>query len=259
MPRIILFNADDWGLSQQIHDDITDLHQAKAIDAAGIMMGQPFTDLAIDYARSNPSLITGIHLFASDSLCQPLSVESWPQIWPSDFWINTTVWLPSVETLIYRELDVQLAAWKKTGLPLRFVNSHFHIHANRGVFDKIAHKVREHFPDFTGWLRLGDSKPIRSGIPTLLDPVSNLIESNMFVRDWRGRNNDTLFGLDTTFHNTAADLLQVCEGLDDGFHEFFLHPGRGKSLSERGSDTKALFELTSDFPQSARNLSDLRF
>ena len=255
MSRIILFNADDWGLSRQIHESITGLHRAGALDAAGIMMGQPFTAQAASYAASHPGFLTGIHLFASDRDCKPLSARNWPFLWPEDFWVNTAVHLPAVEGLILAEVDAQLAAWKDTGLPLRFVNSHFHFHANHRLFHRIAEAILRHFPRFDGWIRLGDSRPMTGGLRGVLDPLMDLIESGAFTRDWRGRNNDSLLGIDRTFANSAADVAGACGKLGDGFHEFFFHPGRSWKLTESGSDHAALLELARLLPASVRNVA----
>lgn len=255
MSRIILFNADDWGLSQQIHDSITELHQADALDAAGIMMGQPFTAQAVSYAASNSKLITGIHLFASDRDCKPLSVRNWPFLWPEDFWVNTAVALPAVENLILAEVDAQLLAWRDTELPLRFVNSHFHFHAHHRLFHKIVGLILNHFPDFDGLIRLGDSRTIMGGMRGVLDPLADLIESGIFTRDWRGKNNDSLFGFDQTFANFAPSVAAACAGLGDGFHEFFFHPGRSWKLTENGTDHIALLELATLLPPAARNVN----
>jgi predicted glycoside hydrolase/deacetylase ChbG (UPF0249 family) len=66
MPKIILFNADEWGLSAKIHDAIASLADRNAIDAAGIMVGQKFTQEAVEYAMANTNLKVGLHLFAND-------------------------------------------------------------------------------------------------------------------------------------------------------------------------------------------------
>lgn len=257
MNRTIIFNADDWGLSQQIHQAIVSLHGERAIDAAGIMMGQDFTDQAVDYARNHPDLRVGIHLFATDRDCKPLGRDRWPFAWPEDLFINAAMGLPYVQAIALEQIRLQLAAYRDTRLPLHFVNSHYHFHAHRDFVDQTITAIREYFPHFDGWMRFGDSKPFPGSAYATGDLLFDLIEKKTFQESWTGLHNKTLWGMSSTFKNDAAQVAHAARQLGHGLHEFFFHPGRGKSLSEGSADYTALLELTKLFPQSERNLSAL--
>jgi hypothetical protein len=261
MPKIILFNADDWGLSAKIHQAITSLADQNAIDAAGIMVGQKFTREAVDYAKANEHLKVGLHLFANDPDCQPLTRDAWPPHWPGYFDFLGRLILPMDTDLILAEVRAQLLAYRETGLRLDFINGHFHFHAHPRVRKAIQHEIRQTFPRFTGWLRLGDIRlfplgkiPRLQGIPdTLARTILGTLQRGS--GDWTGLKNDTLWGLDSTFKNNAADITRVTQSLGDGFHEFFFHPGRGRHLTDDSTDHAALLELATRLPASARNVS----
>ena len=254
MSRIILFNADDWGLSQGIHDSIVSLHRKRAIDAAGIMMGQKFTNMAVAYAKANPELRVGLHLFATDRDCKPLGRDRWPFGWPEDLFINTAMVLPHVQSIALGQVRAQLKAYHDTGLPLHFVNGHFHFHAHKDFSDQAIAAIHESFPDFKGWVRFGDSKPYPGSLFARGDLLFDLIEKHTFKLRWAGRCNDTLWGMSSTFENEAKQVATTAKLLGDGFHEFFFHPGRAQNLNSNGRDHAALMELVTHFPKSYRNL-----
>ncbi|TLD69316.1 ChbG/HpnK family deacetylase [Phragmitibacter flavus] len=263
MSRIIVFNADDWGLSEPIHEAITQLHEKNAIDAAGIMMGQRYTQQAVNYARANPSLRVGLHLFASDRDCAPCSRPAWPRLWPEDILINTTLFLPHIQEIALAEVNAQLQAYKETGLPLHFINSHYHFHANHQFLELFAEQLEHQFPDFKGWLRLGETRlfPFAAPDPVIAtrDWLVDLMESRIFKQNWSGWHNDTLWGLDSTFENDASTIAAAIAKLGSGFHEFFFHPGRGRKLTDSSTDQTALLELVDLVPQIQRRVSALVF
>lgn len=265
MSRSILFNADDWGLSKGIHTAITTLADQKAIDAAGIMVGQRYTQDAVEYARANQDLLVGIHLFANDPDCRPLTRDRWPFLWPDSADLLGRLLLPFDTDLVLAEVRAQLQAYRKTGLRLNFINSHFHFHAHPKVDDGIREEIHKVFPDFSGWLRLGKIRlfpvggvPVLQGIP---DKLSDWILGSLQEGGgkWTGPRNDTLWGLDSTFKNNSTDILNAAQTLGDGFHEFFFHPGRGRSLQEDSTDQAALLELADKLPRSHRNVDSLSF
>jgi hypothetical protein len=255
--KIILFNADDWGLSQRIHDSITSLADQNAIDAAGIMMGQRFTAKAVEYAKSNPDLRAGIHLFANDPDCHPLTRQSWPRIWPPGLMLPISLGFPAFHDLILAEADAQLAAWKDTDLPLSFVNSHMGYHSSKQHLHDFVSLIKKHFPDFNGWIRLGDVKFFEGSVMQRGDLALDLIEKGIFARSWEGRSNETIWGTDSVFKNNASQIVKAVKSLGPGFHEFYFHPGRNKSLADNGTDQQALLDLAIQLPQAARNVSQL--
>lgn len=261
MSKIIIFIADDWGLSRQIHDSISLLHQEKAIDAAAIMMGQAHTGEAVAYAKDHPDLRVGLHLFATDRDCRPCTMKQWPPFWPEDIFINTALSLPKVRGIVLAEVRAQLLAYRETGLPLHFLNSHFHFHAHHQLLDAVSNVLWEVFPDFKGWLRLGASRLFPANLPgpvlSARDWMADLIGSGIFAKTWAGRHNDTLWGLDATFQNDASQIAAAVASLEDGFHEFFFHPGRGKKLTDVSTDQAALLQLTTLVPQSRRHITGL--
>lgn len=263
--RTIKLIADDWGLSPQIESAICDAHAAGGLDGACVMMGQAFTERAIDYARRHPGLDLGLHLFANDrNGVRPLTAPGgeWPDRWPQDgqgLW-SALLRSPAFRTKVFSELRAQMEAFRtQFERPPAFLNSHLHFHALPGVFPSIARMLQEIFPDFRGWIRLGRIEMFNMNRLGLLGralgfPASGIITNvHAGARSWKGKRNRTLWGLDRPFSMDAEEVTGVARRLSPGLHEFFFHPGRTKeSIHGGGKDAQALIDLGSRLPKSDR-------
>jgi len=251
-----IFVADDWGLSASIHDAVIACHQAGALDAASIMMGQPFTQAAVSYARQNPDLPVGIHLFANDSEVVPLSRCSWPWWWPMGLAINLVLHLPPIHRSAVQEVRQQLILYRETGLRLDTINSHFQFHAHPAVAGEIACIVRDLFPEFRGWMRLGTLRLF--GATRVAELLLNAVNRPMQAGavHWAGGRNDSLWGLDRTFQMNAREIEMAVRSLPPGNHEFIFHPGRTWSLDSAAPTTEVdtLLALARSLPQQARGI-----
>ncbi len=165
--RNFVFIADDWGLSAQIHEAVVELTQLRAIDGAGILVGQQYSEAAMEHAGACHDFLSGIHLYANDPDCQSLSRQSWPTGWPADGpGLAAASLAKGSRDLILAEVHEQLLQYKKSGLPLHFINSHFHFHALHWLMPEIIRLTTQLFPDFSGWVRLGKNKVFNGPLPT---------------------------------------------------------------------------------------------
>ena len=258
--RRIAFIADDWGLSQPIHDAVTKLGELEAIDGAGIMMGQAYTELAVAWAKQQTKVLPGLHLFANDPDCQPMTRSAWPPFWPVKLQLPFAVALPPVRSIVLAEVRAQMEAYRATGLPLGFINSHFQFHARPAVIQPICDWLKELFPDFKGWMRLGKACLFPKGKSAALikasEPVTDWIGGLLTggQQAWTGQRNDTLWGVDRPFSNDAGEIADTVKTLGPGFHEFFFHPGRHYRLDQPdlGKDLEALTRLAALVPKASR-------
>jgi predicted glycoside hydrolase/deacetylase ChbG (UPF0249 family) len=62
MTRLLIVNADDFGLSPGINRGIIDAHERGVVTSASLMVRWPAADAAATYARTHPSLSVGLHV-----------------------------------------------------------------------------------------------------------------------------------------------------------------------------------------------------
>ncbi len=245
--REILFIADDFGMSSKINAAILRAHLDGALHGTCLMMGQPDTDEAIELAHRHPTLQIGWHLHLNDS--QPLTVTEWP--WgnsPAKAGLAMT-FFPAARSLARAELAAQWQALKKTGIEIRYVNAHHHIHLVP-VIRKLLVNIIAADPDFAGWLRWGQpcffadsvAKRAYGLIDSLLQAPSR---KRMPIRS-----SSTLWGLDRTFAMNAQEIESVLPELGAGLHEFMFHP-RSSDPTNPDADMRCLLALRDRFTAHA--------
>jgi predicted glycoside hydrolase/deacetylase ChbG (UPF0249 family) len=236
--REIIFVADDFGMNHEINHAILNAHLHGALHAACLMVGQPGTAEAIEMSRAHPTLQIGWHLHLNDS--QPLTVSDWP--WrssPARAGLAMT-FLPGARRLASAEIVAQWQALRATGLPVRFVNGHHHIHwvpfVRRKLFALLSND-----PNFAGWLRWGTPKFFAPAPAERWYSLADRLLLNPPRKMATIRLSNSLWGLDRTFHMNADEIKQQLPELDKGIHEFMFHP---RSTDEQvDPDTRCLKSL----------------
>ncbi len=233
--RQILFIADDFGMSPEINAAIVRAHRRGALHGACLMMGQPGTADAIARASDNPSLQIGWHLHLNDS--KPLTVDAWP--WgrsPAAAGLAIGL-MPRMRRLARREIDAQWEAFRQTGLPCRFINTHHNLHVHPVVRRQLVRLIPL---DFSGWVRWGTPRFFAKGS----GPRGYRVLDRIFLQPHRGRLpwrvSSTLWGIDRVFGMDAAEVQRVLPGLGAGLHEFVFHP---RTRNPHDADTKSLLDL----------------
>ena len=142
--------ADDFGMNAETNAAIMHCFFQGALTGASLMMGQPGTEEAIALAKENPNLAVGIHFHLTDST--PMTISSWA--WGrSPTKAGIAIGMSSrARALACAELEAQWMAYKESGLPCSFVNTHHHLHAHPYVFQEMADLLCD---ESCGWIRLG--------------------------------------------------------------------------------------------------------
>jgi len=125
----ILFNADDFGLTESVTDGIIKAHTNGIVGSATLMMNGHAIDYAVKKAKEHPTLKVGIHLVLTWG--KPLN-SNVPDLVDEDgtFKYNnmyTTVKPPNLKQL-EKEWQAQIEAFLATGLSLHHIDSHHHVH-----------------------------------------------------------------------------------------------------------------------------------
>ena len=147
----VLFNADDFGLSRGINEGIIKAFKGGMLKSASLMVtGDAFMD-AVELARKNPLLNTGIHLTLVGGK-SVLMREAIPTLvtnegfFRKDFYsFMQSYLLGSIELKdIEREIRAQFEKYLGMGLKIRHVNSHQHIHIIPSIF-RVVKRICDEF------------------------------------------------------------------------------------------------------------------
>ena len=142
--RRVIFNADDFGLSDSVNAGVIAAHSAGLVRSTSIMpTGDAFT-AAAEYSRAHPALDVGLHFTLCDG--RPVSDPGKvPSLIDRDGrfltghagfvrrWIRGGIARDEVAT----ELRAQIETVRAAGLRISHVDSHQHLHALPGILEVV--------------------------------------------------------------------------------------------------------------------------
>jgi hopanoid biosynthesis associated protein HpnK len=239
--RIVIFTADDFGLSEALNGAVALAHRRGLLRCASLMAGAPAAAPALVLARELPELCLGVHL----TLIQGRAVLPPPAI-PNlvDSQGNfpnspvMTGWRyyfrPSLVPQIRRELAAQIEVLLKAGVDVWHLNGHVSLHLHPRIFPVVVDLAREYKvpavrlaqEDWRTTLSLSPDRPL----PKV---AQGLIFTWLCRRARRQARtagliyNDHLFGLLNDGRMTEDFLLGLIPRLQPGLTEIYLHPALG--------------------------------
>ena len=221
MPRKIIFNADDFGLDADTVAATQSLLLANHIKSATILVGQPATAAALDFARKHQKDQSfGLHFNMAEWL--PPSGQPRPSLTGKHGQFNSPI-KQRLKALtgafnpedVAAELEFQLACLRDCGLRISHVDSHGHLHKFPAVLKAMSPVLA------------------RFGITRLRIPQTHYDNPRLYNRAldgycrraFRGRKGITDYFFNTRIHqpNWLGDFL---EKLPPGTTEIGIHPGK---------------------------------
>ena len=138
VPRVLIANADDLGMSEAINRGILHAFQAGIVRSASLMVNMPAVEHGVELARKNPDLEIGLHLNITAGHCcsDPARIPSLvtpdgtfrfdeARIDDSVSWLHKLVETdPQTIDEIVTEFRAQIERFKQTGVELRHLNTH---------------------------------------------------------------------------------------------------------------------------------------
>ena len=133
-PRILIVNADDFGLSIGVNDGIQKAFLDGIVTSASLMVRQPAASAAAEFARAHPTLSVGLHV----------DLGEW--VHRDGEWHARYVVVDLEDPVaIRREVERQLDAFLElVGRPPTHLDSHQHVHFSeplRRVIEEIASRL----------------------------------------------------------------------------------------------------------------------
>lgn len=236
--RLIIFTADDFGLSPALNAAVALGHRQGVLIAASLMPGAPAAGHALALARELPHLCLGVHL----TLLQGRAVLP-PRLIPDladqagHFPLNPVAagwryfFRPGLLPQIRAELSAQIEAVLRAGLTVWFLNGHLNLHLHPRLLPLVIGLAREYgIPA----LRLAREDWLITLTLAPDGPLPKLAQGLIFR--WLSRRaarllsaaglkyNDHLFGLTNDGRMTEGHLLALIPRLKPGVTEIYCHP-----------------------------------
>lgn len=242
MPKLLIVNADDFGLHDSVNQAVATGHQQGIITSTSVMTGGQAFVGAVQLAKANPALSIGIHLtlVAEKPVCPP---EHVPTLvgesgrLPAAYPVFIARYLAGRIKLadIRRELRAQMARAVQAGLPVSHIDSHQHLHVLPGILDVVLELMDEfaisalRIPAepvfFIGAGSCGLFRFVSRGGLTALARAARYR-----VRRQGKRCPDHFFGMLHGGRMDEATLLSVIRRLPPGVSEIMVHPGTDNRL-----------------------------
>lgn len=151
MERLVIINADDFGLCQGVNKAVAEAHTKGVLTSATIMANMPAAQEAVKIAKQLPTLGVGVHLnlFKGRPLSNDPDVEwllnaegKFNCSWPKLAILSTSI--HKLRKAIKAEFTAQIQWLIDHGLHPTHLDSHGHIHCFPAVFGIVC-RLAKHF------------------------------------------------------------------------------------------------------------------
>jgi chitin disaccharide deacetylase len=139
--RRLIVNADDFGLSPSVNAAVIRAHRDGILTTASLMVNEPGFAEAVDLARQNPTLGTGLHLtlLHGHSALPPAKipglVNARGEFSDSPVGVGMNYYFKSsLHEQLRAEIHAQIEKFHATGLKLDHLNGHLHLHLHPAIF-----------------------------------------------------------------------------------------------------------------------------
>lgn len=231
--RLVIINADDFGLHEAVNRAIVHAHRHGVVTSASIMAcGMAFEDAVVRW-RTCPDLGVGIHLtLVEERPVAPVeevtTLVNKEGFMPSSYMAFARRWLSRQICLadVVRELEAQVGRVFQAGIRPSHFDSHQHVHCLPGVWRTILDLARKyHVP----YVRL----PHFDSLWTDATMVQSAVRASVNLMAWLRRKVSTHAvrhadhgrGFAFSGHMTAPRLLSILKNVGPGLTEIMVHPG----------------------------------
>lgn len=233
--KILIVNADDFGLSEGVNRGIIAAHQNGILSSTSIMPNGPAFDDAVNIALANPSLDVGVHLTLIGEKCVSPASELRDMVdkagaLPQSYLVFTRQLLSKRFSVgdVQTEIRAQVERVLKAGIDPSHIDSHQHVHMLPSVFAIVLDIAREYgIPAMR--VPLDQVEPDGAGL------ISRLMHAVFLPRISRVRllqveaaglrSPDRFWGLGVSGKMDEASLLGILRSLGPGINEIMCHPG----------------------------------
>jgi chitin disaccharide deacetylase len=245
--RRLIVSGDDFGAAVEVNEGILRAHRDGVLGQTSLMVTGGAAAHAVELARAHPSLAVGLHLVLAQG--RPATPPGdIPALVRADGAFRDTpirnglryAWASlraAGRAQLRRELDAQLHAFARTGLPLSHVDGHVNIHLHPMVLPILLElaprygirAVRVSRESLGAALRYDRRHALRktfegAAFHALAAYAAPRLRAAGIVTA------DRVFGMHQTGHVDERYLLHVVDTLPPGVSEIYAHPATGRAV-----------------------------
>lgn len=237
-----IFNADDFGISKGVNAAIIKAHKEGILNSASLMINQKYADEAVEAAKQMPDLQVGLHLNltneypAADKHKIPLLVG--PDGKLKNGFVNllllSVIKPRELQQQVEIEIRAQIEKYLHTGLVLKHIDGHRHVHLIPVIFRVVRHlaaqynihRIRVMNENIFYTLKYNRQNIKQLGLPHLLD--GSLVKYGLlrFLTWCNNYHTDVYFYTMLWTCKISRDLFQNVK-IPHGYRavEVMIHPG----------------------------------
>jgi predicted glycoside hydrolase/deacetylase ChbG (UPF0249 family) len=234
MKRIIM-TADDFGMSEEINSGVKRGIEVGVINGVSVMVNMPYFGDAVAFLLKHPEVSVGLHFNLTEgrAISQQRDI---PHLVSHQGWfrdINQVVLGllrgKIISEEVERELKSQFDELVKTGIPIRHINSHQHIHVYPLIFKLLANFIcRQN----SSQLRIRAIKSNQALTPPIMPLVIKQwwimslyrVNSVLLSQYKRLFNSDYIFDLNWDRRLNKERFVGYLSGIRQGITEIICHP-----------------------------------
>ena len=221
--RRLLLTGDDFGRSVLINAAIEQWHRAGAITQAGLMVNEAGAEEAVEIARRNPKLRTGLHLTLCDGRASDGSaMGASPALAGLRF-----AFFPGARAWLRREIGAQFEKFRQLGFAPTHWDGHTHLHLHPLVLRLTIPIAVAHGFRFTRLVREPGS---RGFLPRVFSILSERAAPKLRAAGIGFA--DAVLGLSKSGRMDLDEVRRAVQHASTGTTEIYFHPGAESVLKE---------------------------
>lgn len=238
--KILVVNADDLGLSEEVNRSIIEAYENGIVRSASLMPNGPSFTQAVELVRGHIGLGVGVHIALTGAHCAAPPKELRQMVdddgrLPASYGDFTRQFLSRRFGVgeVGIEIRAQLDRVLEAGIEPTHLDSHQHVHMLPALFSMFMDIAREyHIPAIRVALESG---PGAAGCGILVAKgwlLSRIRQSRLKLIEANGlRTADWFWGLTESAKLDEAKLTGILRDLRPGVNEIVCHPGANDELA----------------------------
>ncbi|MBN1384705.1 MAG: ChbG/HpnK family deacetylase [Elusimicrobia bacterium] len=226
MSKLLIVNADDFGLTEGISDGIIECHKNGIVTSTSIIASGSAFAKAVELTRGCPNLSVGVHLALIEE--KPvLSPASIPTLVGKNgrfiknykqFFFKYIAGKINISE-VWDELEAQIVKVKSTGINISHVDSHQHLHMLPDIFREVVFLAKKH-----GITHVRIPRERSFNLKCWGLQVMCMLNRTVLIHSGL-KFPQAFYGMRDSGRMSFENFNKIINGLKEGYNEIMVHPG----------------------------------